>query len=121
MHNEREIYEILKNSNENIIKCYYIENETFILELMENGDLFDYVKFSQGQFPLNLARLYFKQMLEAVSELHRLNYAHRDIKLENALLDEEFNLKLSDFGFSCSVTNESARKMIAGTDSYIAP
>lgn len=54
--------------------------------------------------------------------MHRKNYCHRDIKLENCLLDENFEVKLSDFGFSCrNEQGSSDMDRILGTEGYMAP
>ena len=47
-----------------------------------------------------MCRHVFKQILEAVRYVHSSGYAHRDLKLENILLDSSFNVKLIDFGFA---------------------
>lgn len=44
-----------------------------------------------------------RALLEVVSTLHKLNVVHRDLKPENILLDDDMNIKLTDFGFSCQL------------------
>ena len=46
------------------------------------------------------ARKIFSQLVSALSYLHSKSIAHRDIKLENVMLDHRGNVKLIDFGFS---------------------
>ena len=71
------------------------------LELADGGDLFHYVNVAP--FSEATARFYFRQLIEAVDHLHKKGMVHRDLKMENLLLDIDFNLKLADFGFSCPV------------------
>ena len=51
-----------------------------------------------GPFEETLAKVIFLQLCHAVNHLHSQGYAHLDIKLENILLDDNFNAKLSDMG-----------------------
>lgn len=62
----------------------------------------------------------FKQILEGIDFCHKLEVAHRDIKLENILThDSENQVKIIDFGFS--TLRERKMRIFCGTPSYMAP
>ena len=60
-------------------------------------------------------------MISALHYLHSKCIAHRDIKLENVMLDTNRNVKLIDFGFSTQIQNTQKVKLFCGTPSYMAP
>ena len=63
-------------------------------------------------------------MIEALDFMHKQDIAHRDIKPDNILLDKDFSIKISDFGFAKQVENSSGLKRLTtncGTDQYKAP
>jgi len=70
-----------------------------VLEFAQKGELFHYLS-SCGAFPESITRYYFHQLIDAVEYLHNEGISHWDLKPDNMLLDENYNLKLADFGFS---------------------
>lgn len=69
-----------------------------VMELCQYGELFTLVQKDYLKGADNLC--FFKQTVNAVAYLHSKGIAHRDVKLENLLLNEDGHLKLSDFGVS---------------------
>lgn len=66
-----------------------------------------------------MARTYFHQLIDAIEFMHDCAVAHLDIKAENLLLDEDYSLKIADFGFSMKCTHPITRKV--GTEGYMSP
>jgi serine/threonine protein kinase len=60
------------------------------------------------------------QIVNALTHLHEKNIVHRDIKLENILIDESKKVKILDFGFGC-ITNNKKLDFFCGTPSYMPP
>lgn len=92
-------------------------------ELAPGGELFFYVKNS-GYFSERIARYYFCQILNALSYIHQAGYAHRDIKPDNILLDENFQVKIADFGFAGPINGRTGKGFLEtqlGTKPYQAP
>lgn len=92
-----------------------------VLELCPNGTLSNFIK-KTGPVEESIARFYFWQLASAVFHLHSQGFAHLDIKLENILLDELFNLKLADLGASrCILATNGYTDTKIGTPNYMAP
>ncbi|KAI2546008.1 phosphorylase kinase catalytic subunit gamma 1 [Homo sapiens] len=87
---------------------------------MKRGELFDYltekVTLSEKE-----TRKIMRALLEVICTLHKLNIVHRDLKPENILLDDNMNIKLTDFGFSCQLEPGERLREVCGTPSYLAP
>lgn len=60
-------------------------------------------------------------MLEGLNYIHSKQIIHRDIKLDNILLDENLNCKICDFGVSRIMEPEEIIKEKCGTPAYLAP
>jgi serine/threonine protein kinase len=95
-----------------------------VLELATGGDLFNYVFALNKGFPEPIARYYFRQLIDAIEFLHTNNVVHRDLKLENLLLDDDYNLKIADFGLSTTVESSYGGGVMftrVGTQRYMPP
>ena len=92
-----------------------------VMELAQNGDLFDVVA-GVGRLSENTARHFFKQIVEGLDHLHFEHYmCHLDLKLENILVDEEYNAKITDFGFVKEIQALNNSRQFVGTKGYQCP
>ena len=109
----------MKMKDGSVIKLDYV----MIDELCPKGNLYHFWK-SSGVLDEPLARHYFKQMIEGLEAIHNKGLAHRDIKLDNILLDKDFNVKISDFGYAGPIAGpngDGLMNSVLGTKVYMAP
>lgn len=90
-----------------------------VMEYVTGGLLFDTCQ-SLGSMGENVGRYFMKQLLETVEYMHNKQVVHRDLKLENILVDENMDLKVADFGFAC-YKNINSLNSYRGTMTYMAP
>jgi len=104
----------------------YIETEKYeyiILEYFQSSDLLTNMEMRQFKpFNESQARDIFSQLLNCVIYIHQERYVHRDIKLENILINEAGIVKLVDFGFSTKISfvNPLLDRYM-GSQDYVAP
>ncbi|KAL6987964.1 CBL-interacting serine/threonine-protein kinase 14 [Sarracenia purpurea var. burkii] len=94
----------------------------FVLEFAKGGELF--AKVAKGRFSEDLSRRYFQQLISAVGYCHLRGVFHRDLKPENLLLDENWDLKVTDFGLSAvkeQIRPDGLLHTLCGTPAYVAP
>ncbi|EQC40379.1 AGC protein kinase [Saprolegnia diclina VS20] len=92
-----------------------------VMDYYTGGTLFFHLRKSR-KFSEKRARFYAAQLLMAMSHLHDLNIAYRDLKLENILMDDKGYVALTDFGLSKeNVDVPDGAKTFCGTAEYIAP
>ena len=88
-----------------------------VLELAQDRTVFDFIVES-GAFPEHVAAFYTKSLVEGLKAIHEQGLCHRDIKCENLLLDDQFNLKIGDFGCAARLRGLESK---VGTSGQIAP
>ena len=97
-----------------------IDNLVFIImEFVQGGLLFDLCQ-TMGSMGEDAGRFFLMQMVESLEYMHSRRVVHRDLKLENILIDDELNLKIADFGFACYKSIDCL-KSYRGTMTYMAP
>lgn len=87
--NITQLLDILETEN-----SYYL-----VMELCSGGNLMHKI-YERKRLEEHEARKYIRQLIQAVEHLHRAGVVHRDLKIENLLLDENNDIKLIDFGLS---------------------
>lgn len=122
----REISLLKRLHHPNIVKLYETidtKKQLFlIMEYVRGKSLLNYIRLKKDRKleERDCIRIY-RQLLQGIAYCHENNVSHRDIKMENVLLDEGLNVKIIDFGFSfCSSPNQRL-KVFCGTPSYMAP
>ncbi|CAH0016570.1 unnamed protein product [Clonostachys rhizophaga] len=84
-----------------IVRLYYTFQDQnslyYVLDLCSGGELLGVLK-KTGTFDVECTRFYSAQILDAISYMHSRGVIHRDLKPENVLLDDQMNIKITDFG-----------------------
>ena len=129
---KNEIDVLKKLSHPNIVKIYEFydikDNYYLITELCKYGELFKYIKFSFSEKQLCVL---FYQVFSGLIYLHENNIIHRDLKLENIMIDSiekdnatsepYFYIKIIDFGSAKFFSKQKSENEIIGSTYYIAP
>lgn len=121
---KKEISILKRLRHKNIIQLYEIlESKHYlyiVMEYCEGRELFDYIvkkrKLSEKE-----ACKFFQQLINGVDYLHKQGIIHRDLKPENILLDNNLNIKISDFGLSTFFNKGQFLQTPCGTPSYAPP
>uniref|UniRef100_A0A8C4NME0 non-specific serine/threonine protein kinase n=1 Tax=Eptatretus burgeri TaxID=7764 RepID=A0A8C4NME0_EPTBU len=104
------IYEVFENQDKIVI----------VMEYASQGELYDYVS-ERRKLPESEARRFFRQMVSALHHCHKNGVVHRDLKLENVLLDSDCNVKIADFGLSSVFRRGSFLQTFCGSPLYASP
>lgn len=123
---KREISVMKMVGHPNIVELYEVmasKSKIYIaMELVRGGELFN--RIARGRLREDVARVYFQQLISAIDFCHSRGVYHRDLKPENLLLDEDGNLKVTDFGLSTfaeHLRQDGLLHTTCGTPAYVAP
>ena len=122
----REISLLKRLNHPHIIKLYETIDTPkqlyLVMELAPGRSLRSYIRSKSSRKLLERdAFKVFRQIMSGIEYCHKMNVTHRDIKMENILIDDDLNVKLIDFGFSICVPSTQRLKIFCGTPSYMAP
>ena len=114
-----------KLNHPNITKILEMfEDEKYFMIIMEyinGGNLFSFVK-KRRKLSEKTAKFLFRQIIQGIKYIHEQNIVHRDIKLENLLIDLNNNVKICDFGIGRKIKNKNQLLHDqCGTLMYMAP
>ncbi|XP_033925808.1 NUAK family SNF1-like kinase 2 [Melopsittacus undulatus] len=104
------VHEVFENSSKIVI----------VMEYASKGDLYDYISERQ-RLTEHEARHFFRQVVSAVYYCHKNGIVHRDLKLENILLDANGNIKIADFGLSNVYQQDKLLQTYCGSPLYASP
>lgn len=120
----REIKVLKRLRHECVIKIFEVIDtplSTFlVMEYAPNGSLLDYVR-ARKRLHETEACYFFQQVVAGLSYCHGREVVHRDVKLENILLDGNNGLKIIDFGLSALFQPGKRLRVHCGSPSYAAP
>lgn len=120
----RETFILTTLKHKNIIKLFEVfDTSKAIMLAMEyagGGELLTFFNERRRIPEVESCRL-FQQIVSGVEYCHRAHIIHRDLKLENILLDEHGTIKIADFGLSNTIKFGQKMDTFCGTPSYTSP
>ncbi|XP_044484237.1 CBL-interacting serine/threonine-protein kinase 1-like isoform X3 [Mangifera indica] len=124
---KREIATLKLLKHPNVIRLHEVlaskSKIYMVLEYVTGGELFDRIA-SKRRLPEAEGRKLFQQLIDGISYCHNKGVFHRDLKLENILVDSNRNIKISDFGLSAlpqHFRDDGLLHTTCGSPNYVAP
>ena len=120
----QEIYILKKIKHANVIRILEVfegpKHVLIVMEYASSGDLLQFIK-QEGRLQEHKAKIIFKQIVYGLAHIHSRHVLHRDIKLDNILMEADLGIKICDFGVSKIINRKQIIKEQCGTPAYIAP
>lgn len=123
---KREIQVLKRINHGNIVKLFEVvenaKNIYLVTEYFQGTSLLQFIK-SKPNKKIKETDLAFilKQLTCTIAYLHNNFICHRDLKLENILINKELKIMLIDFGFGCYNPDDKKSSFFCGTPSYMPP
>eukprot|EP00826_Nyctotherus_ovalis_P042770 TRINITY_DN4450_c0_g1_i11.p1 TRINITY_DN4450_c0_g1~~TRINITY_DN4450_c0_g1_i11.p1 ORF type:complete len:396 (-),score=54.47 TRINITY_DN4450_c0_g1_i11:42-1229(-) len=121
-----EIAFLRKMKHPHVVKLYQVVESkslvSIVMELVKGVSLVEHMRTKvKRRFEEKEGLAVFAQIMDAIAYCHSLNIVHRDIKMENILIDDKSQVKIIDFGFSTCVKPQEKLNDYCGTSSYMSP
>ena len=122
---EREVNVLQGMRHPNVVQligvCNHESGLLLVTEWVRNGDLRKYLKNSSVVMPWKLRVKIANDVACAMAYLHSRNIIHRDLKAKNLLVDDNWRIKICDFGFARIASSDQRPMTLCGTDDWMAP
>lgn len=106
---ENEVQLLMRLDHPNIIRTYQVidsEEECYVvMQFASGGEMMDYLAV-KSRLSEKEARKFFSQLISGLDHIHQASVVHRDLKLENLLLDDKNNVLITDFGLGRTFDSE---------------
>ena len=120
----RETFILTTLKHNNIIKLYEVIDTAkavmLVMEFADSGELLEYIAKKVRLNEVEACKI-FHQILSGLEYCHRKKIIHRDLKLENILMNKDGTIKIADFGLSNTIRFGQKMDTACGTPSYTPP
>ena len=120
--NNNYIVNLIESGTGNIIRVNrptIQQKQYLVLQYAPKGELFNYIYCPHKGLQEKFSKVIFAKILKGIQACHNAGICHRDLKMQNILVDENFNPKICDFGFATFNTGKLNESL--GTLNYAAP